>query len=85
METKYKIGDRLMPTQAKGQALFPVFEVIAIKEFNMGLCYICFVQQCFNGALQDQKQIVPLAVNQEDISLYSLDGEYTSTINADNN
>lgn len=80
MQTKYKIGDRLMPVQAKGQPAFPVFEVVAIKEFNMQLCYICFVRLCFNGFLQGDSQLAPLAVAQEGLILYSLDGEYASTI-----
>lgn len=85
MQAQYKISDRLMPVQAKGQPVFPVFEVIAIRDFNMQLCYICYLRQCFNGTLQEVSQIVPLAVNQEGLALFSLDGEFKSTINQDNN
>ena len=83
MQTQYKISDRLMPEQAKGQPVFPVFEVIAIKEFNMQWCYICFVRLCLDGFIQGNAQLVPLAVEQDGFALYSVEGEYTTTTDED--
>lgn len=76
--TKFQIKDQLMPLQAKGQAVFPVFEVVAIEYFNADYCYICIVRQSVNGELQQASQVVPLLADQEEVVLFSIDNASTT-------
>jgi hypothetical protein len=79
-QPQFQIGDQLCPKTSKGQMMFPVFEVIAIRECNTEMCYICFMKQCIQGNLTPVQQIIPININQEGLAVFSLEGEFTSTI-----
>lgn len=77
MQTKFQVGDQIMPEQAKGSAVFPIFEIICIREFNGEECYICYLRQSIHANISPIQQIVPLGTSQDNLAIYSIDGEYT--------
>lgn len=78
-KTKFQVGDQIMPLAAKGSAVFPIFEIILIREFNGEECYICYLRQSIHANISPIQQIVPLNVEQDNLVIYSVDGEYTKT------